>query len=215
ELRKRDPSQWKKYPDRDGKSIPIFARERYSYYLEITKIIENVPLKGQVNIAMAIYKFQQDVEWPNPGSRWVCLQQLTPRDPFRKYFVGNVLDQDSGEIVGTLTACRISEVLRRATVAIHRVNGVKSFPGDHLPKAKPGEDAKEAWGKDAKEAWKSAFQQAGWSLALETIDGDLEPVGGGNLWTIPELQQALYAVRIRKMVEPATILKAEKRVGKP
>src|SRR5262249_19565871 len=108
EMRERDPAQWEKKTDREGKWSPIFSRERYSYYLEIKKIIENVPLKREVNIAMAIYRFQQDVEWPNPGSRWVCLQELTPRKPFKKYFVGNVLDQDSGEIVGTLTVCRIS-----------------------------------------------------------------------------------------------------------
>jgi len=208
ELQKRDPSQWRKDPDRDGKLIPIFSRERYTYYLEITKIIENVPLEGEVSIAMAIHRFQQDVEWPNPGSRWVCLQKLTPRKPYKEYFVGNVLDQDSGETVGILSVCRISEVLRRATVAIHRVNGLKSSPGDDLPKEIEA-------GKDAREAWETAFRQTGWILDLDIKERpDLKSADDKGKWTIGELQQTLYALRIRQMADPKTkriIARVEKK----
>jgi hypothetical protein len=197
EWKENDPAQWEPDPDEDGRLIPIFARNDYRYYLQITKILENVPLKGQVSIAMSIYGFEQDVEWPNPGSRWVCLERVTPRNHFREYFIGNVLDQGSGEIVGTLSACRISDVLRRATVAIHRVNGVRSFPGDKLP-----EEARV--GTDAREAWATAFRQAGWSLDLQIKPRADLRARGGKLWTIGELQQALYAMRLRQMADART-----------
>jgi hypothetical protein len=227
----KDPAEWAlRDPSRQDKApvpIPIFPRSHYRYYLEITKIIENSSPNENVSpdedsspngngspkdqdrdqlsvsIAMSIHRFDKDVEWPNPGSRWVCLQKRQASEPYRDYFVGNVLDQDSGEIVGTLSACRISDCLRRATVVIHRVKGVESSPGDHLAL------------QDAQKQWTKAFQQAGWELVLKIEEKpDLISDDDQGKWTIGELQRALYAIRIRKMVDPAIISEAERTVGK-
>ena len=202
----RNPSRWDKDADKDGSSIPIFSRALYRYYLEVTKILEGTPAAGELSIFMSIHEFNQDTEWSNPGSRWVCLQKFPSCHPYKEYFSGNVLDQDSGEIVGTLSLCFISEYLRRATVVIHRVKGVESFPGDNLGGAGPSAEA----------AWEKAFQETGWKINLDTKSSpDLPSLSEDGIWTTSELQQALYALRLRKMAEPALIRKAEKILKKP
>jgi hypothetical protein len=217
EWAKLDPSRYNKDPDKDASSIPIFPREHYRYYLEITKIIENASHSDQdndsVSIAMSIHRFDKDVEWPNPGSRWVCLQKRRGYSPYKDYFVGNVLDQDSGEIVGTLSACRISDYLRSATVAIHRVKGIDYFPGYKTePKKGSQEEVKrdleqneDLRKKEAQKSWTDAFEEAGWKIGLNLIDKlDLQPVDSKEgKWNVGELQQRLYTVRIQQIIEDA------------
>jgi hypothetical protein len=206
----RDPSRWDTGPDGDGKTIPIFPRALYRYYLEITKTLENVPADGDISISFSIHEFKQDIEWPNPGNRWVCLKWMPAFDPnkYQEYFEGNVIDQDSGQIVGTVTMCRVSQNVRSATVAIHRMAGVEFYPGDNVPGM---------GGAQAKDAWSEAFKETGWAITLDPQPKPLlKPVDGRGIWTIGELQQALYAIRIRSMVNaygvPADIKKAAKAV---
>src|SRR6516225_8169392 len=72
-----DPTSWNKV-DNDGNAIPIFPRKLYRYYLQITQIMEDVPKKN-ISLSISVYEFKQDTIWPNPGSRWVCLNKVTPQ----------------------------------------------------------------------------------------------------------------------------------------
>jgi len=218
EWSKWDPTRWKKEPDEDGKSIPIFPRKLYRYYLQITKILENVP-EENISLSISVHEFKQDREWPNPGSRWVCLKKV-PAAEYKEHFEGNVLDQDSGQMVGKLTMCRVSKCLRRATVVIHRVQGIDYFPGyTKAPKegtqeqvqkdVKQNEDLRR---KQAEDAWKEAFKEAGWEIVLNPKPKpDLQPVADKEKpvdakqgkWTIGELQQAIYEIRLQQIIENA------------
>jgi hypothetical protein len=206
DLAQKKGKEWLNYdPTRQKKNervkIPIFARKFYRYYLQITKILEDVPKKN-VSLSVSVYEFKQDTLWRNPGSRWVCLTKFTPTG-YKEYFEGNVLDQDSGQIVGTLTMCKVSERLRRATVVIHCSKGVKSFPGYGILKGKAA---------DVKKAWKVAFEEAGWEIRLDLKrKSDLQPADGKGEWTIGELQQALHVIHIRQTVPAGRIKTAENK----
>ena len=72
-------------------------------------------------------------------------------------------------------------------------------------------------GAQAKDAWSAAFKETGWAITLDPQPKpDLKPVDGEGIWTIGELQQALYAIRIRSMVNakgvPRDIKEAAKAV---
>jgi hypothetical protein len=74
---------------------------------------------------------------------------------------------------------------------MHKVTGVTYFPGDSIPD-------KHQKPQNAQEAWSMAFEQTGWKLDVETNPKELpDPEDPAGEWTIGELQQALYAVRIR------------------
>jgi hypothetical protein len=210
DLTKKDPEEWKlrnpaQWREQKEKLIPILPRALYRYYLEITKIMENVPAAGNVSVSFSVHEFRQNTEWPNPGDRWVCLERIHSPDG-DDYWAGNVLDQDAGQIVGTLRLCWISEYLRRATVAIHKVEEVNTLPGDGVGKE----------GVSAQDKWREVFQKAGWELELQTEEKNplLKPADSNGVWTIGELQQALYATRIRLMVDPDSIHDAEVRCKK-
>jgi hypothetical protein len=196
DLRQKEPDPWKKDDptqlDREKpENMPIFARKDYRYYLRATKIIENVA-EDTVSISISVYEFNHDTEWPNPGSRWVCLKRVSP-PKYRQFFEGQVLDQDSGQIVGRLTMCRVSRRLRSARVVIHRVKGVNYFPGYE---EKAPEDAAKA-----KSKWEEAFKQAGWDIDLSLNQPNLQPAHPDEkTWTIGELQQALYVIRIQEVL---------------
>jgi hypothetical protein len=217
DLRKKRPDIWQTNdPTRLSKEkeheIPIFAREFYRYYLQVTKIMENVPDKS-VSISISVYEFKKDTRWPNPGSRWVCLKKVTPPEDekYKDYYEGNVLDEDSGQIAGKLTMCKISDCLRRATVVVHHVGGVDYPPGYGIPdteeqsipeevRLKPEERPKIT---DPKKAWESAFNEAGWDITFKFVHRPNMKSPRGGVWKIGDLQTALYVINVQQIIEKA------------
>src|SRR5262249_16876387 len=190
-----DPARREKGTDYE---IPIFARRLYRYYLEITKMMENTPENGDLSISVSIHEFKEDIEWPNPGNRWACLRKVEPRN-FKEYFEGSVLDKDSGQIVGKLTICRISDDLRRATIVVHKVEGVEN-PGYDIPESEDAtvappenvrpKDWQAKYNVGPEKAWERAFKEVGWKLGFEFNTPALysrSPVKNGT-WTTGELQ---------------------------
>src|SRR6185295_7586948 len=143
---------------------------------------------------------------PNPGTRSAALTRMDPptdgavypAEPTGKkpaYYAGNLIAEDSGQIVGTITMGWISNALRRATVEIDHVKGAE-------PPGKLDE-------------WQKAFADAQWQIDLRMDNPPIvEPPNGGGIWTIGQLHEALFKLRIRRMTNPAVIKKAEADLDK-
>jgi hypothetical protein len=213
DLRQRRPEIWSKHdPAQHAKAkdyeIPIFERRLYRYYLQMSKLMENVPENGDLSISVSIHEFKQDIEWPNPGNRWICVRNVES-DYYKEYFEGSVLDTDSGQIVGKFTMCRISNYLRRARVVVHREKGVINTPGYDIPETEDEqpervrEDGKPPlYDVEPKKAWERAFKKVGWKITFDFDTPALESSNEGT-WTIGELQFALYKIRLQQIIAPA------------
>ena len=158
------------------KQIPVFARADYRAYLQVKSVQENIPSKGQVTVRFDAHYFEPDARrWPQPGSRMII---LTPSDPTAKgieQYRGDVLDEDSGQKVGTLSLHRVSEHLRRARVLLCAVPGVKP-PTEQLIG--------------------SAFKdKVGWNLETGVRKIDDSRAQLYRAWTIAELHQTLQEIR--------------------
>src|SRR5262249_16613648 len=54
------------------------------------------------------------------------------------------------------------------------------------------------------EKWREAFKQAGWDIRLDPKKPNLSPAHADEkTWTVGELQQALYIIRIQQIIENA------------
>jgi hypothetical protein len=197
--------------------IPIFPRKLYRYYLQVTKILEHFPedsigISDSISISISVYEFQKDTAWPNPGSRWVSLKRVNANNKYYEHFEGNVLNEDSGQIVGKLTMCKISNNLRRAKVVLHHTSGVKYAPGYDIPRAQDEDVPEEVRKKPQEEptinkpeeAWRGVFDEAGWDIEFKPEEhADLDSRRGG-VWTVGELQKALYLINLQQINENAT-----------
>jgi hypothetical protein len=100
--------------------------------------------------------------------------------------------------------------LRRASLVIHRVKGVDYFPGyetkapQNATKLQFQEDVEaheDERNSQARDKWEDAFRQAGWEISLNLNQPDLQPAHPDErTWTIGELQQALYVIRIQEIL---------------
>jgi len=166
--------------------IPIFPRRDYRYYLKVIKILEGVPAADNVTVRFQVYAFDRDSSWPNPGARTICTVRTMPpsshKYPVPKgstqpiYLTANVLDEDSGEIVGTLTMGWVSPNLRRATVVTDKLPGTES----------PG----------SKTEWNTAFKEAGFEIVVkERVCKVVGLAPNEDRWTLGDLHRAMVMAK--------------------
>jgi hypothetical protein len=170
-------------PDPD-KGIPVFPRRDYRYYLEVITILEGVPSPEHFTARFKVHAFEQDTSWPNPGARTLSVAKAKPpagqtypipdgsTGPI--YFAGNVIDEGSGQKVGTVTLGWVSPFLRSATVVIDKIQGVEA----------PG----------SQKRWVDSFEEAGWSVEYKKRDWEVTGLIS-DVWTIGELHHALMLVK--------------------
>jgi hypothetical protein len=185
--------------------IPVFDRADYRAYLKIMSVTENAPGKDQVTIRFEVHYFDERAQrWPQPGSRMMILSPsstaTTGKERINVRYEGDVMDDQTGKIVGIATVQFVSDTLRQAAVILCNV------PGVAVPKA---------------EEIESLFRgDLCWNLSVEsllTLNEAISESGktsslplDGRAWTIAELHNLLqHAQRQRKAKDPKALLDEE------
>src|SRR5205814_2301849 len=107
-------------PPKTG-AIPIFARRDYRYHLKIDKVLLGDDSTSEGFTArFQVYKFDSQTEWPNPGIRTISLKRADPPEGsgYPRYFTGNMLDEETGDEVGTVSMGWVSAKLRSAFIIV-------------------------------------------------------------------------------------------------
>lgn len=179
----RSKDVWKSDPElplnqETGEQIPIFARSDYRYYLEVTQILEvsdHGPNQQGFTARFKVHQYDRNTNWPNPGTRTILMKR-TDKDSERPSFFGKLMNEESGQVVGTIKMQWVSRYLRRGHILVDRVETVK------LPCSQP--------------EWSKAFEEAGWSMKVTERTVVLK--GGGPAkgeWTVSQLHNAMLQAK--------------------
>ncbi|HVK59385.1 MAG TPA: matrixin family metalloprotease [Candidatus Kapabacteria bacterium] len=179
----------KKYPDlNDG--IPIFPRTDYKYYLEVIKLLEATETSAKADAMGAsacklpndrgftarfkVHEYDRKSRWPNPGTR-IALMKGDNSSRRQPAFQGKVMDEDSGQVIGTLTMMHVSDYLRKAHILVDLLAPLKS----------PCTESK----------WIEVFQNAGWEVKV--TERTTKPTGSTTkeLWTVADLHCAMLKLK--------------------
>ena len=160
--------------------IPIFARNRYRYYIRVTQILEWYSLGNSFTLGFELYYFDMSSKnWTNTGT-FSALMKWTPSPPgypsSSDYLTGEVKNS-AGTLVGYLTMGWVSSYLRRATLEIDRVSA-SEWPLNN----------------GAGIGWREIYDKVGWDVNIICSDSDVsEP--SGESWSDAELHAAMLSRR--------------------
>lgn len=160
--------------------IPIFARNRYRYYLRVTRILEWFTIASSFTLGFEMYRFNSSSRtWTNEGVYTAQMSWTTAPAGYPSsddYLEGDVRNND-GRVVGRLTMGWVSPYLRRAIVEIDRVSASES-----------------PLNNGAGVNWRSIFDQVGWDITVvESNTNVTEP--SGESWSDAELHQGMLRWR--------------------
>ncbi len=157
-------------------SIPVFSRCLYAYYLRVTRIQENQEPGQGIWLQFESFRFYDaNSAWGRGEILGVEMKFSTGPDSIH-YWRGD-LQTSSGIVMGHLQAVRVSPFLRQAVIEIDRVAASECPAGDG----------------DADE-WQGVFQKAGWDVAVEISDADVEEPEDHS-WSNAELHKKMLAYR--------------------
>ena len=166
--------------------IPIFPRNRYRYYLRITKILEWITIGNSFTLGFDRYRFNQATNaWTNDGAFTAVMSwQNAPAGwPAGTDYLTGAVKSATGAVVGNLTMGWVSPYLRRAVIEIDRVNQ-SELPETSGYEAPDGSDID----------WRHVFEEVDWKIDMVESDVNLvEP--SGDSWSNAEMHQAMLAAR--------------------
>jgi hypothetical protein len=161
--------------------IPIFARDRYRYYL---RVVEVAATAAGFSLAFEALRFSAEAlpvfdgsttKWPAEGIFVARMSAATAPPGYprpERYFEGEVVDA-AGTPVGRLSMGWVSRYLRKAILEIDRV-AASEAPLDN------GD------GVD----WRSIFDAVGWDLTVRQSQSDVDEPADGT-WSRVELAAGL------------------------
>jgi len=160
--------------------IPIFARDRYQYYLRVTQILEGFTIANSFTLGFQMWRFYSDTKtWRNEGDFTALMSWTTAPTGYpssRNYLEGDVKNS-SGLIIGRLTMAWVSEYLRRAVIEIDRVSASET-----------------PLNNGAGVNWRTIFDQVGWDVTTVVSDTNVAELSGES-WSDAECHQAMLASR--------------------
>lgn len=159
--------------------IPIFARNRYRYYLRITQLLEFFTLGTGFTLGFEMWRFTAPNTWTNEGAFTAQMTWKTAPAGYPSpgdYLEGDVKNS-SGTVVGRLTMGWVSNYFRKATVEIDTV------AGSEVP-----------LNNGAGVTWKTVFDQVGWDINVQVSELNVPPPSGDS-WSDAELHAAMLAHR--------------------
>lgn len=157
-------------------SIPVFQRKHYAYYLRVTRIRVNPETGRDMVLEMEPHRFEYS------NHTWSKRELLTAEVKYSigpdgiHYWRGDIQTQ-SEVVLGQMLLVRIAPYLRQAVIEIDRV-AVSECPLEN----EKGED------------WQSVFTKAGWDVAVEVSDKDVEEPEDHS-WSNAELHQKMLKYR--------------------
>ena len=190
--------------------IPIFARNDYQYYLEFIELLdfqgetgeegrqggENEESEESFTARFKVHQYTRNSRWPNPGTRIVMAHRSPPpagvklrKSPLSAaplFFVGKVMDEDAGRVIGSITLAWVSEYIRKAHILVDTQEGLN-------PPCDPT-------------YWKEIFGKAGWEIeathrkvtlaASKKTQSELHAgPSKKSQWTVGELHNAMLQAR--------------------
>ncbi|KAH7144184.1 hypothetical protein B0J13DRAFT_554787 [Dactylonectria estremocensis] len=166
--------------------IPILARDRYRYYVRVTKIDENFSVGSTFNLELEFYHFSQApphfTNIPSDTYTVAMTWKVAPAgypSP-RAYAEGDVKSKTTGEVVGVLKMGWLSQYYRKITVEIDTVDGAP-------PPLQNG-------GSPTTQNWKTVFDRVGFQLTQITSQTDV-PDTPQDPWDVAELHATMIANR--------------------
>lgn len=169
-----------------SEGIPILARDKYRYYLRVTKIDKNFSVGDTFNLELEFYRFSQAPPHFTTIPSDTCTIAMTwktapagypsPRD----YAEGDVKSKTTGEVVGVLKMGWLSEYYRKITVEIDTVHGAP------VPLANGGSPTTQNWNK--------VFDRIGFHSTQITSQTDV-PDTPQDPWDVAELHATMLANR--------------------
>jgi hypothetical protein len=167
------------------REIPIYPRSDYRFYLLATDIREAA--HGEFDLHLRSREFVNG-EWADRGEVIARLGWVQAPEGSRSlfdYLTGTVHDP-SGEELGVISLNWISPFLRRAVIEFDRVSQVRLPLNNHTCAAfSPA--------LENHRNWHDVFRACGWEITTRISDQPAEPAS--KIWSEPELQQALPALR--------------------
>lgn len=166
--------------------IPILARSRYRYYLQVTQILEWFTLGNSFTLGFNMWRFTKSAGAWSTGGTWADQGKFTALMNWQTapagypssgdYLEGDVKNSD-GVVVGRLKMGWVSKYLRKATVEVDRV--VQS---------------EAALNNGAGVDWAQMGEGIGWDITVDESDSDVaEP--SGEFWSNAECHNAMLTRR--------------------
>ncbi|MCX8031142.1 MAG: hypothetical protein N3A59_06150 [Thermodesulfovibrionales bacterium] len=156
--------------------IPILPRNRYRYYLRVTKILEWFTFSNSFILSFEVFRFKTSSKtWTNEGTFTAQMSWTTAPAgyPSKSDYLEGDVKTAGGKVVGRLTMGWVSSYLRRATIEIDRVS-VSESPLNN----------------GAGINWQTIYDQVGWQITvIESNTNVTEPSGEG--WSDAELHQTM------------------------
>jgi hypothetical protein len=167
-----------------SKGIPIQSRNKYRYYLRVTKILEFLTFDNSFELGLEMWKYtpapNNTAIWTNEGEYAATMTWMTPPANSGYPSASDYLEGDikkAGTVVGRLTMGWVSASYRKATLEIDTVNGADR-PLD----------------SGAGQSWQTVYQNLGYDMRLDLSETNVpEPSGEG--WSDAEAHAAMLAHR--------------------
>jgi hypothetical protein len=183
-------TDFKEFP-KLGDGIPIFPRTDYKYYLEVIKLLEasessaeagamgagasKLPNDRGFTARFKVHEYDRKSRWPNPGTR-IALMKGDPNSSHQPAFKGKVMDEDSGQVIGTLTMNHVSNFLRKAHILVDLLDPLKS--------------------PCTKDKWIEVFQNSGWEVKVTERTAKFTGTSTTKeIWTVADLHCAMLKLK--------------------
>lgn len=152
--------------------IPVFSRKRYAYYLRVTHTHGDPDSGKGIVLELEPFRFQHANHTWSKGEPLTAEIKLSVGPDGIHYWRGDVQTR-SNVVLGHLLVVWVSPFLRQAVIEIDRVAASEC----------PAEDI------ECKE-WQAVFKKAGWDVAIEISNEDVEEPEDHS-WSTSELHQKM------------------------
>ncbi|KAK3348649.1 hypothetical protein B0T25DRAFT_608778 [Lasiosphaeria hispida] len=174
-------------PPNPASGIPILARNKYTYYIRVTKIDEGFSFGNMFSLKLEFYRFAQTTplnysfvleDTHTAAMTWKTAPAGYPSE--RDYAEGDVESHKTGEIAGRIKLGWLSNYYRKISLEIDTVDGAP------IPLANGG--------SPTAENWKTIFDRVGFEFNQVTSQRNI-PDTAEDPWDAAELHAALTANR--------------------
>lgn len=156
--------------------IPVFSRNRYAYYLRVTHSHGGPDSGKGIVLELEPFRFQHSNYTWSKGETLTAEIKLSVGPDGIQYWRGDMQTR-SNVVLGHMVVVRVSPFLRQTVIEIDRVAASGCPTAD-----KQGSD------------WQAVFKKAGWDVAVEISDEDVEEPEDHS-WSTSELHQKMMKYR--------------------
>jgi len=159
--------------------VPILPRDRYRYYLSVTRLLEGQTTAAAFDLAFDLWRFTAPSAWAKESALtasmvWIPAPPLFPSAS--DYLEGDVRNA-AGVVVARLKMGWVSGAFRRAVLEIDAVAGCERPQQNGIGRG-----------------WPEIFGDVGWDVRVELSDVDVAQPSGDS-WSDAEMHAAMLARR--------------------